>query len=284
MIAPSHCGPPRTPRPFVKWVGGKKQLLNELQQRLPNNFFSYYEPFVGGGALLWTMDRTMVRQLTINDCNPELINCYRVIRDDPSSLIERLRNFRHTESNYYKVRGMNRLASWKRVHPTTRAARFLFLNKTGYNGLYRVNSNGQNNVPFGSYKNPTIVDEENLTACSKFLQQVSITCEDFEVQKQKLTNNTFVYLDPPYVPLSATSSFTGYTRGGFDQEAQIRLKIYCDDIHSQGAKFMLSNSSAPLINELYKEYRIEEVMARRAVNCNGGRRGYVAEVVVRNYD
>lgn len=282
-ITPISNSPLKVPRPFVKWVGGKKQLLDELHRRLPTGFRSYHEPFVGGGALLWSINREVVEQITINDSNPELINCYRVIRDDLSTLVKRLKKFKHTDHGYYEVRGMDRKPSWSRVQPTTKAARILFLNKTGFNGLYRVNSKGQNNVPFGSYDNPTILDEPNLVACSNFLQGVKITCGDFENRSRGLNANSFVYLDPPYAPLSPTSSFTGYTPSGFNQEAQIRLKKYCDYLHSQGCKFMLSNSSAPLIYELYSEYQIDEVLARRAVNCNGNDRGYVKELIIRNY-
>lgn len=271
------------PRPFIKWVGGKSQILHELTKRLPAKFTNYFEPFVGGGALLFSLDRESVSQISINDKNPELINLYTVIRDDVFTLMNRLSKFSNTEANYYKIRQMDRKKSYSRVQRATKAARFLYLNKTGYNGLYRVNSRGENNVPFGHYRNPTILDAENLRSCSTFLQGVRVSCEDFELLVNEIDKKSFVYLDPPYVPVSSTSNFTSYTRDRFDEEAQNRLKCFCDDLNSKGAKFMLSNSSAPIVYDLYADYHIDEIYARRVVNCLGDKRGYVKELIVRNY-
>ena len=239
--------------------------------------------FYRGGALLWSINNRAIKQIAINDNNPDLINLYRTIRDDLETLLIKLRKFNPTKAEYYKVRFWDRNPSFNRRHPATKAARTLFLNKTGYNGLYRVNSKGQNNVPFGNYKNPTIVDEPNLRACSEYLQGVEVSCGDFEEFKPRIDRDAFVYLDPPYVPLTPTSGFTSYTQEGFDKNAQERLKLFCDHIDNMGAKFMLSNSSAPLCYELYSDYNIEEVLARRSINSKGEGRGEITELIVRNY-
>lgn len=274
----------KLPKPFIKWVGGKRQLLPELQKRMPDGVNSYFEPFIGGGALMWSLDKSKFRRIVINDYNPELANLYKVVKEQPEQLLKNLSKHRNTESYYYKMREMDRTPSYSRRAPVTKASRFIYLNKTGFNGLYRVNSSGQNNVPFGRYKNPCIVETDNIRACSTFLQNVEILNGDFELIRPMLDENSFVYLDPPYAPISATSSFTGYTDQGFDDGMQLRLKAFCDYIDSIGAKFMLSNSSAPLIYDLYSDYHIDEVLANRAVNCKANGRGKVTELVIRNYE
>lgn len=274
----------KLPKPFIKWVGGKRQLLPELQKRMPDGVNSYFEPFIGGGALMWSLDKSKYQRIVINDYNPELANLYKVVKEQPEQLLKNLSKHRNTESYYYKMREMDRTSSYSRRTPVTKASRFIYLNKTGFNGLYRVNSNGQNNVPFGRYENPCIVETDNIRACSAFLQSVEILNGDFELIRPMLDANSFVYLDPPYAPLSATSSFTGYTDQGFDSGMQLRLKEFCDYIDGIGAKFMLSNSSAPLIYDLYSDYHIDEVLAKRAVNCKANGRGKVTELVIRNYE
>jgi len=273
----------KLPKPFIKWVGGKRQLLPELHKRMPTKFDSYFEPFIGGGALMWSLDRSKIQRIVINDYNPELANLYQVVKDSPDALLKNLSKHRNTETYYYQMREMDRFESYSRRTAITKASRFIYLNKTGFNGLYRVNSRGQNNVPFGRYSNPCIVETDNIHACSSFLQGVEILNGDFELIRPMLDENSFVYLDPPYAPLSATSSFTGYTDKGFNDDMQLRLKEFCDYINSIGAKFMLSNSSAPLIYDLYSEYQIDEVLANRAVNCKASGRGKVTELVIRNY-
>jgi len=274
----------KRPKPFIKWVGGKRQLLPELQRRMPDDANSYFEPFIGGGALMWSLDKSKYQRIVINDYNPELTNLYKVVKEQPEQLLKNLSKHRNTESYYYKMREMDRTPSYSRRTPVTKASRFIYLNKTGFNGLYRVNSNGQNNVPFGRYENPCIVDTDNIRACSAFLQSVEILNGDFELIRPMLDANSFVYLDPPYAPISATSGFTSYTAQGFDSGMQLKLKEFCDYIDGIGAKFMLSNSSAPLIYELYSDYHIDEVLANRVVNCKANGRGKVTELVIRNYE
>jgi DNA adenine methylase len=271
------------PRPFIKWVGGKRQLLPELQSRFPERFSAYVEPFIGGGALLWTLEPGRYR-IVLGDYNEELINLYRQVQTNPGKLLKEVAKHKNEEEYYYALRAVDRSSGYKRRSAIYRAARFLFLNKTGFNGLYRVNQKGYNNVPFGKYRTPKIADSENIMACSKHLEDVTILCGDFEGVAEHITPDAFVYLDPPYAPLSATSSFTGYTDKGFDADMQFRLKEFCDHIDRQGARFMLSNSSAPLIYDLYSEYNIEEVQAKRAINCVGSKRGNVTELIVRNYE
>jgi len=271
------------PKPFIKWVGGKRQLLPELLHYLPPHILDYYEPFIGGGALLWTLEPQQLRSITVNDYNAELINVYQMVKDKPQQLLASLAKHRNTETYYYELRALDRQANYNRRSKITRASRFIYLNKTGYNGLYRVNSSGQHNVPFGRYANPAIVDPDTIYACSAFLQHVQLMQGDFDAIQPLLTADAFVYLDPPYAPVSATANFTSYTDQGFDQSMQQRLKEFCDYIDSIGAKFMLSNSAAPLIYELYKDYQIVEVQANRAVNSKASGRGKVTELIVRNY-
>lgn len=270
-------------KPFIKWVGGKRQLLSELQRYLPENITDYFEPFIGGGALLWTLAPQQLRSLTINDYNAELMNAYQVVRDKPQQLLASLAQHRNAEEYYYQLRALDRQDDFLRRSAVTRASRFIYLNKTGYNGLYRVNSKGQHNVPFGRYANPTLADADTIYACSAFLQQVKLMQGDFDAIRPLLTAEAFVYLDPPYAPVSATANFTSYTDKGFDQGMQLRLKELCDYIDSIGAQFMLSNSAAPLVYELYQDYHIVEVQATRAVNSKASGRGKVTELIVRNY-
>lgn len=272
--------------PFVKWVGGKRQLLDDLTQRLPKKFSRYFEPFIGGGALFWHLHATESAQAhrpCVGDFNEELVNAYRIIKEQPLELISCLEQFVNTEEFYYEVRAWDRCDSYAQRSAVQKAARFIYLNKTGFNGLYRVNRNNQNNVPFGRYKNPKIVDEENILACSKVLHHTDIYQGDFESILDKVAQGDFVYLDPPYVPLNATSNFTGYTSGGFDIEMQKRLKEFCDTLTEREVKFMLSNSSAPMVYELYSNYHIDEVFAGRAINADATGRGNVVELIVRNY-
>ena len=273
-------------KPFVKWVGGKRQLLAELLARLPGDLaeLDYFEPFVGGGALTWSVaGSAMARTITINDMNAELINAYKVVRDQPLELLAHLRTHEHCPDYYYALRSLDRQESFERLDAVARASRFIYLNKTGFNGLWRVNSKGQHNVPFGRYKNPKIIDEPTILACSAALQSVLIFSGDFRELSTRYDDKTFVYFDPPYVPLSQSSSFTSYTRSGFSIDMQQSLVACCDLIDSSGGRFMLSNSDTPLVRALWGHYKIESVMARRAINSRSTGRGAVAEVVVCNY-
>ena len=267
-------------RPVVKWVGGKRQLMKQIKNNMPVNYNNYFEPFIGGGALFFELKN---EGCYINDYNDELINLYQVIKDNPVELIEDLKYHTNTEDHYYHIREMDRSPNYSQTSTITRASRLMFLNRTGYNGLYRVNRSGQNNVPFGRYKNPKIVDEENIMNCSNLLQKTTIASGDFTNIKEFIKKEDFIYFDPPYVPISDTSSFTSYTANGFDDDMQLRLKKLCDYINKIGAYFMLSNSCAAMIKDLYKEYTIKIVAANRALNCKASGRGKVNEVLVMNY-
>lgn len=269
--------------PVVKWVGGKRQLLDELTPLFPKRFTAYCEPFVGGGAVLFRMQP---RIAYVNDMNKELIQMYEVIRDHVDELIALLGEYPNEEAHFYRIRDWDRdKEQYERLSKVQRAARMIYLNKTCYNGLFRVNNAGEFNAPFGHYKNPNIVNAPTLRAVSHYFQKAQITfsCVDYEKVLASLTKGTFVYLDPPYDPISNTANFTGYTKGGFDRAEQIRLRQCCDDLNRRGIRFMLSNSATEFIQAQYAAYHITIVQAKRAVNSNAAKRGQVDEVLVRNY-
>lgn len=270
--------------PVVKWVGGKRQLLEALRPLLPKRYSVYCEPFLGGGALLFDLQPERAR---VNDVNSELVNVYEVIRDSVEALIEDLSGHRNEGEYYYAVRDWDRdPKKYASLSAVQRASRIIFLNKTCYNGLFRVNNAGEFNTPFGSYKNPNIVNAATLRAVSGYFQEADIqfSSADYSVVLESLPKNSFVYLDPPYFPISETANFTGYTKGGFGREEQIRLKEYCDALTRRGIVFMLSNSAAEFVAGLFAEYRIDVIRARRAINSVSTKRGDVDEIVVRNYD
>ncbi|MFW5799816.1 MAG: DNA adenine methylase [Spirochaetota bacterium] len=268
-------------KPFVKWAGGKSQLIGEITKYLPHKFNTYFEPFLGGGALFFHLQPS---KGIISDINPELINLYKVVKLNVEELIEDLKTHKHEENYYYKLRNVDRIDDYKNWSKIKRASRFIYLNKTCYNGLYRVNSKGYFNAPFGSYKNPKIVDETNLRACSIVLKDTEIILSDFTHIKKKIKNGDFVYFDPPYKPLNKTSSFTKYFKDDFDEKKQIVLKELCDFLTKQGVYFMLSNSYTDMITEIYKNYNINIVLAKRAINSKGNSRGKIKEVLITNYD
>lgn len=270
-------------KPILKWVGGKRQLLPKLLPLVPE-FEHYCEPFAGGASMLFSLHPKCA---TINDCNHELINVYEVVRDDVDGLIEDLKKHENTPEYFYMMREKDRDERiYSQLSPLERASRIIYLNKTCFNGLYRVNAAGQLNAPFGRYKNPNIVNEKGLRAVSEYFNSADVTIKqgDYTDALKDLPENSFVYLDPPYDPVSVTASFTGYTSGGFDRSEQIRLRKCCDDLHSRGIKFMLSNSATGFIKDEYHKYHIETVKATRAINSDGAKRGAVDEVVVTNYD
>jgi DNA adenine methylase len=268
-------------KPPIKWVGGKRQLLTQLLPLLPKSYNNYYEPFFGGGALFFSLKPL---NANIYDSNPELINLYKVIKNKPSELIELLHQHVNEHDYFYKIRALDRdEVVFKSLSDVERASRFVYLNKTAYNGLWRVNSKGQNNVPYGRYVNPMIVDAENILNCSIALKTAKIQCSDFTGITNSISKDDFVYFDPPYYPINITSNFTSYTKSGFDEEMQYKLKELCDYLNKIGAKFMLSNSHTPLIQNLYKDYIQTEVQASRAINCKASGRGKIKEIVVRNY-
>lgn len=266
--------------PIVKWVGGKRQLMFELLKIMPKSYNRYFEPFIGGGALFFELQP---QNGYISDMNEELINLYSVVRDDVYELIDDLNKHEVSKEYFLKIRNLDRTEKYNSLSDVKKASRFIYLNRTCFNGMYRVNSQGQFNVPFGNYKNPRIVDAENLMNCSKLLKNTEICCADFSEILNKVQKGDFVYFDPPYVPLNETSSFTSYTKDGFDLDMQFKLREVCEELDSMGVMFMLSNSDTKLVNELYSSYEIKKVFASRAINANGNGRGKITEVLVRNY-
>lgn len=262
----------------MKWAGGKGQLLQQLLARMPDSFGSYFEPFVGGGALFFGLSSLgMLKETYLTDVNDPLIETYKVVRDNVDEVIRHLKTHRNEEDYYYHVR-----ASTPRK-PETRAARLIYLNKTCFNGLYRTNLQGQYNVPFGHYKKPNFCNEENLRAASAALQGAQIECFEYSDAVSRAAEGDFVYFDPPYQPLTKTSSFTTYSRNGFKEEDQVRLSETFRDLASRGVHVMLSNSDTPLIRKLYKDFKPERVYANRAINSKGDKRGKISELVVRSY-
>ena len=264
-------------QPFVKWVGGKTQLLSQLFPLMPERITgTYHEPFVGGGAMFFALAPT---HAVLSDLNPELVNCYRVIRTKVAALVDALREHVYEKDHYYAVRAQEP----EQLPDVERAARFIFLNRTCFNGLHRVNRKGQFNVPFGKYTNPTICDEANLRRVGAALKHVDIHHSGYSNVLERAERGDFVYFDPPYAPLSATSSFTAYTSSSFGAQQQEELRDVVRELDRRGCKVMLSNSSAQFIRDLYAEFDVREVYATRAINRDASKRGPIAELVVRNY-
>lgn len=291
-------------KPFIKWVGGKTQLIEQLEALLPADFserenVTYIEPFVGGGAMLFYMLQKYpnIKSAVINDINPDLTLCYKVVRDNPTELINSLKDIQtqyHSISTdeerkefFLKQRDLFNSKSLNKIENTTL---FFFLNRTCFNGLYRVNKAGKFNVPFGKYITPTICDKATIYADSKLLQNVEIMTGDFEQTFDKIKGNTFFYFDPPYRPLSNTSSFNDYAKEDFNDDAQIRLKQFCDKLNEIGINFMLSNSDCLgkdgkdlFFDNLFIDYKIDRVWAKRNVNAIASKRGKLTELLIRNY-
>ncbi len=271
--------------PFLKWVGGKRQIIPEILKYLPKNLsnYTYYEPFIGGGALFFHLQP---KKAIINDFNSELINVYQTIRDNLDELIEDLKKHENTAEYFYRLRVIDREPLFHNQTNVQKASRVIYLNKTCYNGLYRVNSAGEFNSPFGRYKNPNIVNEPTLRAVSKYLKsnEIEILHGDYTKALTNIKTNSFVYLDPPYHPISETSNFTGYIQGGWGKNDQIRLKNICDELDNKNIKFLLSNSSADFIGELYSGYKIIRIKASRSINSDGEKRGQIDEFLIKNYD
>ncbi|MBQ6963078.1 MAG: DNA adenine methylase [Paludibacteraceae bacterium] len=286
-------------KPFVKWVGGKTQLIDQLEALLPADFdkwenVTYIEPFVGGGAMLFYMLQTHsnIKSAIINDINPDLTTCYKVVRDKPSELILSLKKI---QNEYYTLCSedarkqffmeMRDEFNTKALNPIRNTTLFFFLNRTCFNGLYRVNKSGRFNVPFGRYTTPMICDPNTIYADSELLQDVEILTGDYQEALMYAKGNTLFYFDPPYRPLNNTSSFNDYTKEAFNDYAQRRLKGFCDNVDKAGYQFMLSNSDCKdmFFDELYSQYEIERVWASRSVNANASKRGRLTEILVRNY-
>jgi len=286
-------------KPFLKWAGGKTQLLDEIDKRLPEDEIrsgkidTYIEPFVGGGAIFFYIahEYPEIKHFYLFDINGDLVNCYNAIKTNVASLIDELRNL---ESNFLRRNTVARKHFYyfirKEFNSDRSVAKLIFLNKTCFNGLYRVNRKGEFNVPFGDYNNPNICNEDNLRAASEVLQKADILCSDFEESEKYITESTFVYFDPPYRPLSVTASFTSYSKEDFSQDDQTRLSCFCKKIDPNGAKFLLSNSDPKNENpndhffeDHYKSFYIERVKAKRAINCKAYGRGHINELLITNY-
>lgn len=265
--------------PFVKWAGGKRSIIGELEKSVPSEFGDYYEAFVGGGALFFHL-RDRLTKAYLSDINFDLVMTYRVIENEVDRLLDLLRvhQQKHNEDYYYQVRDNQR----ELQDPIAIAARFLYLNKTCYNGLYRVNKKGFFNVPMGSYKNPDVVNESNLRLCSDALKIADVHYRQFDQIKPQ--EGDFVYFDPPYHPIKDTN-FTGYTKLDFTEQDQIRLRDFALELHKQGVKVMLSNSSAALIRRLYsgKPFTVRSVHAPRYINCKPNERNDVEELLITTY-
>ncbi len=275
----------KVPQPFLKWAGGKRQLLPEITKYIPKNFNTYYEPFVGAGAVLFELQP---KKAVINDINDELINVYDVIKNQVDELIEDLKQHKNEKDYFYSIRNLDRTPQYTSLSPVKRASRIIYLNKTCFNGLFRVNSRGEFNVPFGKYKNPKIVNEELLRAVHAYLNSADIEMmnTDFIHAVEKAGQGDFVYFDPPYDPVSETSSFTNYSLSGFNREDQLRLRDLCLELHERGVRFLLSNSATDFIVDIYGEkgFLVERVDASRNINSVGSKRGKIAEVLVRNFE
>lgn len=292
----------KTAKPFIKWVGGKTQLLEEVEKSLPNNLkyrsgITYVEPFVGGGAVLfWILQEyPNIERAIINDINAELICTYRIVKQSVTLLIEELEKIqseylplnKDARKEYYNAK--RKIFNNRNLSELEIAALFIFLNRTCFNGLYRVNSKGEFNVPHGKYANPRICDRENLLAVSKLLQKVEILCGDFAQTEKYASPNTIFYFDPPYKPITETSSFTSYSKDGFNDEEQIRLRDFCTRITEHKAQFIVSNSDPKEANAketffdtIYRQFSIKRVSATRMINSNPNGRGAISEIMISN--
>ncbi len=289
-------------KPFLKWAGGKTQLLNDIERQFPfkkNDVFSFVEPFVGSGAVLfWVLNHfPNLKLAVINDINEDLINSYKIIKSNVTDLILVLKSLEKEYHNlaenteekkgyYYKKR---KLFNTRKSDPILQAALFIFLNRTCFNGLFRVNKKNEFNVPIGSYKKPIICNEPNLLAISKLLQKVEILLGDFEKTENFASTQSLFYFDPPYKPLSKTSSFNAYAKGEFNDSEQIRLKRFCDKLDSLGTQWLLSNSDVKgknpddhFFDDLFSNYQINRVMAKRSINANPNKRGQLTELLIAN--
>jgi len=273
--------------PFLKWAGGKRTLLPELISRMPKNFNNYFEPFIGGGALFFELKKLGVlekKEVYLFDKNSELINTYKVVQQNPKELLKLLKVYqeKHSHDFYYETRAKDREEDFKASSRVERAGRFIYLNKTCFNGLYRVNSKGFYNVPMGNYKNPTIYNPDLILACSKALQNVVIENADFSKTLDYAKKDDFVYFDPPYYPLTSTASFTAYDKDVFLDDEQRRLFKVFKELDTRNAFVMHSNSDTEFIKELYCDFEVDFVDCARFINSKSSGRGKIKEVLVRS--
>jgi DNA adenine methylase len=269
-------------KPIVKWAGGKTKLLGELLSRVPSHVRTYAEPFAGGAALFFALasdDTRSFERAVLADQNEDLVACYRAVKNDVNGVIEALMGFRYEREFYYRVRD----ESPEGKSDVERGARLIYLNRTCFNGLWRVNAAGKFNVPFGRYENPRIVDEEGLRLASAALGRAEIVHADFEEVTKSLGAGDFVYFDPPYVPLTKTASFTAYARGGFGPDDQARLSRVLRELRERHVLAMLSNADTENVRELYRDFDVQVVLAPRAINSDSKKRGKVNELLVTSW-
>jgi len=274
-------------QPFVKWAGGKRGLLKQILPLFPKEFNSYYEPFVGGGAVFFELfSRGLLKdkRVILSDINKELINTYKVIRDTPCKLIKELEKYKkqHNKEFYYKIRELDRKEDFSKLSNLEKATRFIYLNKTCFNGLYRVNKKGYFNTPIGSYKNPNIADKDVILSASEALQDIEILHQPFNKILKYANRDDLVYFDPPYYPLNDTSNFTSYNSNCFLEDKQFELFEVFDALTDRGVKLVQSNSDTDFIKDLYKKYDIQIVNANRFINSKSNNRGKITEVLIRN--
>ncbi|WP_104713211.1 DNA adenine methylase [Helicobacter cetorum] len=272
-------------QPFIKWAGGKRNLLSQILPFLPNEFESYFEPFLGGGALffeLFSLGKLNHKKAYLFDINAELINTYKIIRDNPNALIVELQKFKqeHCKEFYYEVRKWDRKDNFKETNALLRATRFIYLNKTCFNGLYRVNKEGFFNVPMGAYKDPKICDSQTILNCSYALQNATIKHTSYEEVLKLARKFDLIYFDPPYYPLNETSSFTAYSENEFLEKEQRELFRVFDTLAKKRVQVFLSNSNTPFILNNYQDYRIEILKANRCINSKGNKRFKIDEVLI----
>jgi DNA adenine methylase len=266
--------------PFLKWAGGKRQLLPQMEKYFPKHYNKYIEPFVGGGAVFFHL---LPENSVLSDNNPDLINCYNVIKEDVEALIKSLKKHIYEKNYFYEIRALDRdFKKFTELSDVEKASRSIYLNKSGYNGLYRVNSKGLFNVPFGRHKNPKICDETNLRSVSQALKKVEIFLGSFEICLDFAKRDDFIYFDPPYFPLSDTALFTSYTKNSFDNSSQIKLFEMFKELNKRGCNLMLSNSYSEFILDLYKDFKIVTLKAKRNINSNSQKRGLINEVLILN--
>ncbi len=278
---------PKQYQPFIKWVGGKRGLLDQILPLFPRDFNSYYEPFLGGGAVffeLFSKGLLNGKRVVLSDINKELVNTYNIVKSEPLNLIKSLKEYkkRHNKEFYYKIRELDREEGYEKLSDLEKATRFIYLNKTCFNGLYRVNKKGYFNTPIGSYKNPNIADSDTILGASEALQNATIVEQSFKDVLKFAKEGDLVYFDPPYYPLSVTANFTSYDSNTFLEDEQFELFEVFDKLADSGVKVIQSNSDTEFIKELYKEYDITIVNANRFINSKSSARGKITEVLIRS--
>jgi len=276
-------------QPFLKWVGGKRALLTQLLEKFPKEFENYHEPFLGGGALffeLYSQGLLKGKKVYLSDINSELINTYNVVKNNPHELISGLENFKeqHNKEFYYKIRALDREDDFLKMSALERATRFIYLNKTCFNGLYRVNKKGYFNTPIGSYKNPNIADYDTILSASEALQNATISNKTFSEVINNVNKNDLVYFDPPYYPLNVTSNFTSYSENDFLDDKQKELFDLFEELDKKNCFVLHSNSDTNFIKNLYQQHDIHFVQANRFINSKSNGRGKINEVLIRNFN